>query len=930
MSGTDLKLRPNEQARRAVGNLGHRVARFQAAQTAGLAVELSNLMWGADSEGRTTFVSDALLEAAGYERDELTGQPLSRLLTTEDGAPTPDQVVGQFLGGERRLPMTLLARDGSSFRITWEAMPRRDRNGRLVEVIGVAREVLPTPEADSMAEQQFELLDAARLCVIGMQTDGTIFFFNREAEATLGYGRGEVKGRNYFELFAPRDDSGRSWREIKEHVAACLEAREYESAVVAKDGRRLVLRWSSTPLQPGPKRTGARKPDEVFIFGVDITEERRRKREARVRADIAALASTSLGFESYFGAVQHHLTQLMAFDAAAFIRYDPAGDSVRPMLVSGQVEAPDAGAIPAGGTATGAAIMGRRPYVCCHAGAGELTTDRIAAENGLESYVAVPLVTNGEPLGAFVIAATPLEAFGEREVAFLDEIAPHLAAAFNNHLLRTELDEARADYRVLFEQAHEGVLVLDPDLRCVEANAAACRMLGVPGRKLVGRTCAEILSPERPESVQKKLVELERAPACSLGELVLPCKEGAPLEIEAYAARTDDRGVFVLVTDVTERNRLRRESEESTRQIRWLVRSAGDGIALIKRGRLAYVNPGLVRLFGYKAADELEGRPAGLLYAPGESERLQEQGGRLREQEGRVPSRHEFLGRKRNGVVFPLEARAATFGRGERTTMLVLRDLSERKQLDGYIRRTQRIAGMAELASSIAHNFNSLLVTILGSTTIVRSLTPDDPRHAPLLGRIRDAASRAAELTSQLLGYTQGGRYVVEPVSLNQVASDTLAMLKGCIPRGVRVTTDLMPELPAVEGDPHQFTQVVLQAVLNAIEAMPEGGVLAVTSETFTAHDEIDPDRPGLRPGRYVRLVVSDTGCGMDQQTLRRVCEPFFTTRGAGRGLGMAAARGIVTRHNGFLTLTSSPGEGTDIEVLLPTPETPLQRKEGT
>jgi len=922
MSGSNLNLRARAQERPAVGNLGRRVARLHTAQTTGLAVELSKLMWGADPEGRTTFVSQELLETAGYERDELTGHPLSCLLALEDDEAA-DNVVGRFVGGQQRMPMTLRARDGSTYRVAWEPVPRRDRSGRLIEVIGVAREILPTPEPTRGDEQQLELLEAARACVIGMEPDGTIFFFNREAEATFGYERDEVEGRNYFELFVPRDDGGASWHEIKEHVAACLAAHDYESTVLAKDGRPLTVRWASAPMRPDPARRSEQEPGRLFIFGVDVTEARERERQDRVLAEVAALSDGPLAFDNYLNALQHHLVQLVAFDAAALVRYDAATDTVVPVLVSGSIGAPGDQPVPASRTATGPALATRRPYVCGRSGAGEFAS-AAAPASGPASYAAIPLFANGAPLGAFVVAAAPVGAFGERDITFLQRVAPHVASAFEAYVLSTTLDEVRARHQVLFDGGRDGALRLDAEMRCIEANAAACEHLGAAAADLVGRTCAEILSPTQPNIVRDKLAELPERDACPLGGFVLPRAQGAPLEIEAVAARLDGGGALVWIGDVTERNRFHRDHDELARQARWLTGHAWDAIALVRRGRLEQVNAGLVEMFGCKAADELRGRPVEVLYAPDECDRV-------RGDDGCVPARHEFVGRKRSGATFPVEARTATFSfSGERLTLLVLRDLSERAQLKRTLDETRRISGIAELARGVADDFNNLLVTMLGSTTLARSLAPGDTRHDALLERIRDAASRAAELTSQLLAYSHGGRTVRQPVSLNQVASDTLALIKGCIPKSIRVITELVPDLPTAQGDPHQLMQATLQVLLNAVEAMPGGGDLVVATDIFTARDETDPDRPEVRPGHYVRLIVLDAGGGMDEATLRHVCEPFFSTRSVGRGLGMAATRGVITHHNGFLTLSSSPGEGTEVEVLLPTAELSLQREEGT
>jgi len=259
---------------------GDCVVELHTRQTAKLAADLSNLMWGADAEGRTTFVSEALLKATGYDEDKLTGAPLAKLLTADDGAELSDDVAGQLLGGEPCLPLRLRTKDGATYRIAWERLPKRDRDGRIVEVMGVARELLPALDPDPLRDAQLDLLDAARTCIIGMRPDGTIAYVNRETECVLGAGRDGLVGRSYFELLAPTD-GGTAWRNTKEHIEACLGAHDYETTVVAKSGRRVVMRWSSAPF-----RSGARPaPDLIFLFGIDVTDQRRRDREQRVRGE---------------------------------------------------------------------------------------------------------------------------------------------------------------------------------------------------------------------------------------------------------------------------------------------------------------------------------------------------------------------------------------------------------------------------------------------------------------------------------------------------------------------------------------------------------------------------------------------------------------------------------------------------------------------
>jgi signal transduction histidine kinase len=226
---------------------------------------------------------------------------------------------------------------------------------------------------------------------------------------------------------------------------------------------------------------------------------------------------------------------------------------------------------------------------------------------------------------------------------------------------------------------------------------------------------------------------------------------------------------------------------------------------------------------------------------------------------------------------------------------------------------------VGRLAGGVAHDFNNLLTVILGYTTMVLGRAGlEEPVYRPL-EEVRKAAERARALTNQLLAF--GRKQVLAPqvLDLNGVLADMLELLRRLIGEHIELDLVAAPELGAVRADPNQVQQVVLNLATNARDAMPAGGRLTLETYNLDWSAETDPSR-AMPAGRYVGLVVIDTGVGMDPETASHIFEPFFTTKelGKGTGLGLATVYGIVKQSNGFIWLESAPGRGSRFEVLLP------------
>jgi nitrogen-specific signal transduction histidine kinase/CheY-like chemotaxis protein len=255
---------------------------------------------------------------------------------------------------------------------------------------------------------------------------------------------------------------------------------------------------------------------------------------------------------------------------------------------------------------------------------------------------------------------------------------------------------------------------------------------------------------------------------------------------------------------------------------------------------------------------------------------------------------------------------------GKPSTLNFLRDITRQKALEAELQHARRMEALGTLAGGIAHDFNNLLMGIQGRISMMLMSSDASHPHFQDLKDIEDIIRSGANLTKQLLGFSRGGRYEVKATDMNVLIKQTFDLF-GRAKKGIRIQRRFQKELWAAEVDRGQLEQVLLNLFLNASEAMPHGGTLSL-STTNVVLDKEFTDAHRVPAGRFVHVSISDTGVGMDEETLRRIFEPFFTTKGMGRGtgLGLASVYGIITNHSGIIKASSKLGAGTTFDIYLP------------
>jgi PAS domain S-box-containing protein len=489
-----------------------------------------------------------------------------------------------------------------------------------------------------------------------------------------------------------------------------------------------------------------------------------------------------------------------------------------------------------------------------------------------------------------------------------------------------ELRESEHRFRAFVENANDVVYALDAEGRFTYISPNWERFMGEPAAAAIGESfkpyvhpedvhlCEEFLRDVLVSGEPKETVEYRVCRAD--GQVRWHVSNGSPLRDETGAIT----GYIGIARDVTEAKEIENELRESEHRIQSIFRSAPVGIGVVMDRVLKGANPKLCEITGY-TEEELADQSARMLYPTDEDFDFvgQEKYRQISEcGTGTVETKWK---RKDGSIIDVLLSSTpidmSDLGKGVTFTAL---DITEQKQMAERLRQMEKMDAIGQLAGGIAHDFNNQLAGIMGYADLLRARL-DDERLRRYVDCILAASHRSADLTQQLLAFARKGQYRSVEVDLHAIVAEVVAILQHTIDRRIEIQQILKASPPTTTGDPSQLQSAILNLAINARDAMPRGGELIFETKTVELDDAYCRNAPyPMEPGRYVRLSVTDSGCGMDAQTRKRIFEPFFTTKevGKGSGMGLAAVFGTVKHHGGSVNVYSEPGRGSTFAVYLP------------
>jgi PAS domain S-box-containing protein len=362
-----------------------------------------------------------------------------------------------------------------------------------------------------------------------------------------------------------------------------------------------------------------------------------------------------------------------------------------------------------------------------------------------------------------------------------------------------------------------------------------------------------------------------------------------------------------------------RELARSERRYRDLVDGLPIGVCRIDPDfRLTYINPAGRKMIGYEEEDIRQGIDLDMILYPEDREKKQRRLGELFNGHSIGSTQYRLQRKDGSQADVIVNSRPVYSDDRLKAIQTTLTDVTELYQLQRRLQQSQKMEAIASLAGGMAHEINNLLMGVVGRIELMRLDAAKHDMHSSGFDEVLVGCERIAELIRQLLAYSRGGRYQSKPIPMAEFIQTVLAENRNRFNPKIRLAYTAAADLPTISADPIQLEMVVSAIVNNAVEAVDDSGRIEIDLQARDIDQDQSGRRPGMQPGRYLRLSVEDNGKGMDAATLQHIFEPFYTSKFTGRGLGMASVYGIVKNHGGWIGVDSVQGRGTTVRIYWP------------
>ncbi len=490
------------------------------------------------------------------------------------------------------------------------------------------------------------------------------------------------------------------------------------------------------------------------------------------------------------------------------------------------------------------------------------------------------------------------------------------------------LQENEEKFRAVVENSVDAIMRFDRQHRHLYVNPIVEKETGVPAAEIIGKTHEELGFPETLCSLWGKAIE-QVFHSGEVYRIEFQRPNGLWIDWMLIPERDESGQVKAVITssrDITTRKQTEAELRESEKRFRDLSEMLPEVVFETDQNlNLTYANQRAFELFGY-SPKELKALNSFDVIAPEDRDRAKTNiSMRVK---GIDPGKTEYQALRKDGSTFPILLHAGTIIKDEEIVGFrgVIVDLTERKAaeeekacLESQIHQVQKLDSIGRLAGGVAHDLNNMLSPILGyGELLLDDFSPDDQRRENI-DQILGAGYRARDLVRQLLAFSRKQTLEYKTLNLNKTIRDFESLLRRTIREDIDLEIISSPDIRTITADIGQIMQVIMNLSLNAQDAMPDGGILTFETALVELDAGYVADHPGSKVGQYVMLAVSDTGCGMDEETREHIFEPFFSTKGdKGTGLGLATVYGIVKQHEGNIWVDSEPERGTTFKVYLP------------
>ena len=855
----------------------------------------------ADAKGSVELLNPVAEQLTGWSQAEAAGKPLDEVfhIVNEETRSEVDNPVVRVLREGVVVGLAnhtlLIARDGREVPIADSGAPIMDDRGEITGVVLVFRD-----QTEERAAQKALRASEGRFRSIFSQTfqlakivslDGTLTSASQTALAFIGADLADVIGQPLWDTpWWAHSQELRDWVRDAISRAAQGEVARREVTHVSKEGDLHCFDFS---LKPVVDENG--QPQYLLAESRDITERRRAEGE---------LTLLKQQMEFILGATK---TGIDIIDSEFGIRYidpewqkvygDPTGRKCYEYFMGRDDVCPGCGIV--------RALETKKIVV---------TEEILPKENDRPVQVTTMPFQNEE--GEWLVAEVNTD-ITDRKIA------------------EAALRESEARYRTLVEQMPAVVYTtaLDEASTTLYVSPQIEQFIGFSPEQY--RADPDIwrqqLHPDDRDRVLEQVHRCHESGEPFVSEYRMLSRDGRVVWLRDQADLVRDEGgkprfLQGIMLDITERKQAEEALRQSEEKHRLLFESSSDAIMILAppSWRFTSGNPAAVEMFGGQDEADFVLRTFWEYSPPSQPDGLPSEG-KAREMIETAMREGSYLFEwqhtRLDGEEFPARVLLTRFElAGQALLQGTVRDVSPEKQLEEQLRQSQKLEAVGQLAGGVAHDFNNLLTGMRGYVQFaLDDVEPGTQTHEDLTETI-GLTDRAAALTRQLLAFSRRQTLDMVVLDVNELLTDQLKMLGRLLGEDIGIQFVSAADLDNVRADPGQIEQVIMNLTLNARDAMPDGGKLTIETANVTLSQEYADQHVGVTPGPYVMIGVSDTGCGMDEETQSRIFEPFFTTKepGRGTGLGLATVYGIAKQHGGNIWAYSEPGEGTTFKVYLP------------
>ncbi|MFX1519953.1 MAG: PAS domain S-box protein [Promethearchaeota archaeon] len=796
-------------------------------------------------------------------------------------------------------------------------------------------------------ERAEQYLAIAGVIIVALNNKGEITLINKKGCEVLQYEERELLGRNWFKTCLPEGKRADVFEIFKKLMQGELEPVEFfENPVLTKNGEERLIAWHNSLLHD---ETG--NLTGTLSSGEDITERKQAedelynalKESQQRQSEISALLEGSRAVLEYhklddaarsifdscknlIGATAGYVALLSEDGTENEVLFLDSGG--RPCSVDPSLLMPIRGL-------RAEAYRIRKAVYHNNFSNSEWMKYMPAGHVTLDNVLFVPLVIKENAVGLLGLANKP-GGFTENDVRMASAFGELVAVALYNSWTLESLENSEERFRSVVQTANDAIITVNSDMNIIFWNHGAETIFGYSTDEIVGMPLVTIIPERFQELHQKGLNQLvSTGKSIILGktvELAGLRKNGSefPLELSLATWKTSE-GIFLtsIIRDITERRQAKEALANEKERLAVTLRSIGDGvIATNTKGKIVLMNEIAEHLTGWTQEEAIGKLLNEIFYIINEKtrERCENPVRKVLKTDEIVSLANHTVLVARNGTERIIADSGAPILDKDGNiigVVLVFRDITEKRKMEEKLQNVEKLESIGILAGGIAHDFNNLLTAILGNISLAAMYAHPGDKIFERLTVAEKALIRAKDLTQQLLTFSRGGAPIKQAASISGLLKETANfVLSGS---NVRCEFSLPEDLWAVDIDEGQVSQVINNLIINADQAMPEGGIIKVSAENVTVGRD---DGMPLQEGNYVKIILQDQGIGIPKDQLSKIFDPYFTTKQKRSGLGLTVAYSIVKKHDGYIDVESEVDLGTTFYIYLPVAKKQVLAKE--